>query len=69
MNSREFLLKRICIFAGEEFDPKSDDQVIEILLRKFNIKLPQRRSLDESLSATICDHEIITLLIKYRNGV
>lgn len=69
MNSREFLLKRICIFAGEDFDPKLDEIVIDILARKFDIKLPQRRSLDESLSATICDHEIISLLIKYRNGV
>lgn len=47
-------------------DPNSDKQVEEMLRRKFNIHLPQRPSMNESLASTISDHEILGLLLEYR---
>lgn len=66
MSSKEFILQRIYIFAGREFDPLVDKQVVEILRTKFNIHLPQRASVNESLAAAKSDHEIIQLLLQYR---
>ncbi len=66
MASKEFILQRICIYAGQIIDPNSDSQVEEILLRKFNIHLPQRRSMNESITAAISTHEILSLIIQYR---
>lgn len=66
MENKEFILKRICIYAGKEFDPNSDQQVQQVLRSKFNIQLPQRRSMNESLTASISDHEILALIIQYR---
>ena len=67
MASKEFILQRICIYAGEEIDPDADAQVKSILQRKFEIFLPQRQSMDEALAAAISDHELIDLIIKYRS--
>jgi DNA polymerase I-like protein with 3'-5' exonuclease and polymerase domains len=64
--SKEFLCQRICIYAGKEIDPNSDKQVEEMLRNKFNIHLPQRQSMNESLAAAIGDHEILSLIIQYR---
>ena len=64
--SKEFIHQRICNFSGKEIDPFSDEQVLNILRSKFNINLPQRRTLDEALASSCSDHEIISLLIKYR---
>lgn len=58
---------RIRTLAGEDFDPNSDEEVVTVLKRKFNIYLPQRRNLVESLSHTNSDHEIIDLLLRYRS--
>lgn len=66
MASKEFILQRISIYAGKDIDPHSDKQVEEVLRSKLNINLPQRPSMNESLAATISDHEIIDLIIKYR---
>ncbi len=66
MANKAFILQRICIFAGQEFDPGSDEKVKEILRDKFNISLPQRRSLNESLQAVASDHEIVGLISQYR---
>lgn len=66
MSNKEFLLQRICVFAGQEIDPSCDQQVIEILRSKFDIFLPQRRLMTESLKATTSDHEIIALILQYR---
>lgn len=66
MDSKDFALKRINIYAGKDIDPNSDAQVENILREKFNILLPQRRSMNESLSSVTSDHEIITLILKYR---
>ena len=66
MATKEFMLQRISVYAGKDIDPHSDKQVEEVLRSKFNINLPQRRSLNESLSAVNIDHEIIDLIIKYR---
>ncbi len=66
MDSKEFIHKRICIYAGKDIDPNSDEQVGDILRSKFNIHLPQRRSMNESLTSAISDHEIISLILKYR---
>lgn len=66
MASKDFILQRICIYAGREFDPLNDKQVAEVLRTKFNIRLPQRASLNESLASAISDHEIIRLISQYR---
>jgi DNA polymerase I-like protein with 3'-5' exonuclease and polymerase domains len=66
-STKEFVKKRICIYAGKEIDPMSDEQVSDILKVKFNIFLPQRQTLDESLRATNNDHEIIGLILQYRS--
>ncbi len=68
MTTKSFSLQRINIFAGKEIDPNSDSQVEEILKSKFNIFLPQRRTMNESLDAVASDHEIIELIIKYRTS-
>lgn len=64
--TREFIRQRICIYAGRNFDPDVDGQVVEILRTRFNIHLPQRRTLNESLASANSDHEIIRLLLQYR---
>lgn len=66
MKSNDFILQRIHIYAGKEFDPMADKQVADVLRSKFNVHLPQRRSLNESLESTISDHEIIRLILQYR---
>ena len=66
MTSKEFVLQRICVFTGSDIDPNSDQQVEEILRSKFEIYLPQRRSMNESLSSTTSDHEILQLILQYR---
>jgi DNA polymerase I-like protein with 3'-5' exonuclease and polymerase domains len=65
--AKEFVLQRIYTFASQVFDPNSDSQVVGILKSKFNIRLPQRRSINESLSSSVSDHEIISLILKYRS--
>lgn len=67
MTNNAFILQRISNFAGTEIDPCSDPQVSKVLRDKFNIYLPQRRSMTESLKAVANDHEIIQLIIKYRS--
>ncbi len=67
MVSKAFILQRICIYAGKEIDPNSDEQVKGVLQSKFNIFLPQRPTMDESLAAATSDHEIIGLILKCRS--
>ena len=67
MASKAFTLQRICIYAGVEFDPNSDDQVKEVLQNRFNILLPQRQTMIEALEAVVSDHEIIDLILTYRS--
>jgi DNA polymerase I-like protein with 3'-5' exonuclease and polymerase domains len=66
MASKEFILQRICVYAGKNIDPASDKQVEEMLRSKFNIYLPQRSSMNESLAAVNSDHEVLTLIKQYR---
>lgn len=66
MANKDFILQRIRIFAGMEIDPGVDEQVDELLKGKFDIMLPQRRSLNESLEASTSDHDIVALILKYR---
>jgi len=66
MSSKAFMLQRIHIFAGREIDPDSDQQVIDVLKERFEIFLPQRRSINESLDSSTSDHEIIKLILEYR---
>ncbi|MBN0989726.1 hypothetical protein [Amphritea pacifica] len=66
MASRAFTLQRICNFAGKAFDPDSDEQVSEVLRNKFNISLPQRRTLNDAMEAVCSDHDIIALILQYR---
>lgn len=67
MESKESIYKGICEYTNKEFDPNTDSDVLALLRNKFNIYLPQRSSLDDSLTATASDHEIIELIIKYRS--
>lgn len=66
MESKQEIYQHICTYTNKEFDPNTDSHVLELLRNKFNIYLPQRSSLDDSLAATASDHEIIQLIIKYR---
>jgi len=66
MEKKEFIRQRICIYADKDFDPVVDEQVEDVLRSKFNIHLPQRASINESLTSAISDHEVIDLILKYR---
>lgn len=66
MANKAFIHQRICIYIDKDFDPTADEQVEEVLRSKFNIHLPQRRSINESLASSTNDHEIIGLILKYR---
>jgi DNA polymerase I-like protein with 3'-5' exonuclease and polymerase domains len=66
MENKDFIYQRIRIYAGKDFDPAVDGQVEDILRSKFNIHLPQRTSMNESLASTNSDHEILGLILKYR---
>ncbi len=66
MASKEFIHQRICAYAGKDINPAIDQQVSDFLRHKFNINLPQRRTINESLEACISDHEIISLLLQFR---
>jgi DNA polymerase I-like protein with 3'-5' exonuclease and polymerase domains len=66
MSNKEFIRKRICIYAGRDFDPSIDEHVSEVLRSKFNVLLPQRASMEASLESAISDHEIISLILQYR---
>lgn len=68
MSNKEFILQRIRIFAGYDIDPAENEQVTQLLQNKFDILLPQRRTLNESLAASKCDHEIVPLILKYRTS-
>jgi DNA polymerase I-like protein with 3'-5' exonuclease and polymerase domains len=68
MANKEFIARRINIYAGREIDPDSDKDVQEMLRTKFNIHLPQRQTMNESLSAAINDHEILQLILQYRSA-
>ncbi|OUS29041.1 hypothetical protein A9Q99_10550 [Gammaproteobacteria bacterium 45_16_T64] len=67
MASKDFILQRIHIYAGKEIDPNVDDQVVAMLKERFEISLPQRRSMAESLEDAISDHEIVNLIAQYRS--
>jgi hypothetical protein len=66
MANKDFIHQRICIYAGKEFDPTVDEHVAAVLRSKFNILLPQRASLNESLASVTSVHEIIGLILQYR---
>ena len=67
MTDKAFILQRICIYAGKQIDPNSDLQVKDVFNNVLGIKLPQRRTLNESLADVNDEHEIIGLIKKYRN--
>lgn len=68
MATKEFISQRINVYAGREIDPDSDKDVQEMLRTKFNIHLPQRQTMNESLGAAISDHDIIRLILQYRSA-
>jgi len=68
MANKEFIYQRIRIYVGKDFDPAVDGQVENILRSKFNIHLPQRTSLNDSLASTKSDHEIVGLILQYRTA-
>ena len=67
MANKEFISRRINIYAGREIDLDSDKEIQEMLRTKFNIHLPQRQTMNESLGAAINDHEILSLILQYRS--
>jgi hypothetical protein len=67
MIDKSFILQRICNYAGKDINPDDDAEVTDVLKRKFNILLPQRRNLNDSLHSVASDHEIITLIKQYRS--
>lgn len=67
MANKAFLLQRIRVYAKSEIDPCVDVQVKEMLKNRFNILLPQRRSMDESLQSAKSEHEILALILEYRS--
>lgn len=66
MADKGYIKQRINIFANVPIDPNSDLQVKSALLG-LNIKLPQKNNLDDSLNASNDEHEIVKLIIQYRN--
>ena len=66
MVDKAYIKQRINIFANTPIDPNSDLQVKSALL-DLNIKLPQKNNLDDSLNASNDAHEIVRLIIQYRN--
>ncbi|PXX90319.1 hypothetical protein DIT71_12540 [Marinobacter vulgaris] len=66
MANKDFILQRIFAYAGREFDPLVDKQVVEVLRSKFDIRLPQRSTVNQSLTSATSDHEIIRLILQYR---
>ncbi|MFT5593009.1 MAG: DNA polymerase I-like protein with 3'-5' exonuclease and polymerase domains [Oceanicoccus sp.] len=67
MTMKTFLHERICNFFGKELDPNSDAQIEEALKTQLNIRLPQRPTMNDALSSSNSDHEVIELLLKYRS--
>jgi DNA polymerase I-like protein with 3'-5' exonuclease and polymerase domains len=67
MANKEFMLQRICSYTDKDFDPNDDEQVAKMLHAKFNIRLPQRASFNDSLKSSTSDHEIINLILQYRS--
>lgn len=66
MENKRNILEKICISAEKDFDPTIDKDVVQLLRDKFNIYLPQRSALNESLESTASTNEIIELILKYR---
>ena len=66
MADKNYIKQRINIFANKPIDPNSDLQVKSALLG-LNIRLPQKNNLNDSLSASNDKHEIVRLIIQYRN--
>ena len=66
MANKEFVQQKICIYTDNNFDPDTDESVTNVLRDKFNIRLPQRASLNESLASTASSHEIVELILQYR---
>ena len=64
--NKDYLRQKIAVYAGADIDPSVDAVVLEMLRKKLNIYLPQRASLNAALKAGIRDHEIIQLLLDYR---
>lgn len=65
--SKEDIYQAINIFANKDFDPNSDEEVLNVLNNVLNIRLPQRSSLNDSLASAASDHDIIELILKYRS--
>lgn len=66
LNTREEIYLAINIFAEQDFNPNTDEDVLSVLRDDLNIRLPQRSTLDDSLASAASDHEIIALILKYR---
>ncbi len=67
MTDKTFIKQRINIFAGKPIDPNDDIQVKETL-EDLSIKLPQNSNFDDALRMANNGHDIINLIIKYRQA-
>lgn len=66
MENKAFIQQRIGIYIDSDFNPNDDKVVVTTLRDKFNIQLPQRSALNDSLAATASTHEIVELILKFR---
>lgn len=64
--NKEFIRQRVFNYAGQTIDLESDAEIVTVLRQKFDIRLPQRPSMQQSLMSTKSDHEIIGLILQYR---
>lgn len=66
MENKAVIYQKIGAYTHENFNPNIDEDVITMLRNTFNIHLPQRSALNESLASTASNHEIIELILQYR---
>lgn len=66
MADKNFIRQRINVYAGREVELDSDEDVQSLLRDKFNIHLPQRANFLDSLTSANSQHDILDLLIEYR---
>lgn len=66
MENKAFIQQKIGTYTDSNFNPSDDKAVVSTLRDKFNIQLPQRSALNDSLAATASTHEIVELILKFR---
>ena len=65
---RQPLVHKIEAYLGKDLNLDSDEQIKVALREKMSIFLPQRGRLSESIQASNSDHDVLSLLLEYRNS-